>query len=236
MNKTRIFVVEDEPLILFDLRETLEDIGYEISGIASTAIDALSKIPNSKSDLVLLDISIDGAQDGVDVAHQLNATVQLPFIFLTAFYDETTLERARATKPSGYIVKPWDENNLKANIEIALAKHTPKSAPEYIKQDSFFIKHKGDMIAVKPEDIVYAESYDNYTYVYTETEKYLLSQTLKKVEEKLTSSGFLRIHKSYLINLIRIDSISEGQLLLSGKEIPIGRSYKKELLERISIL
>lgn len=237
MSKTRIFVVEDEPLILNDLCATLEELGYEISGMASSATEALAKIGDSNSRLVLLDISIDGAQDGVDIAHQLNATMkQLPFIFLTAFYDEATLERARATKPAGYIVKPWAENNLKANIEIALAKQTPKVQTQQSTLDSFFIKHKGDMIAVKAEEIVYAESYDNYTYVHTQTEKYLLSHTLKKVEEKLRNSGFLRVHKSYLVNLIRIDSISEGQLLLHGKEIPLGRAYKKKLLDRIRFL
>ena len=236
MSRTRIFVVEDEPLILSDLCATLEELGYEISGEASSATEALSKISDSNSQLVLLDISIDGAQDGVDIAHQLNSSVKLPFIFLTAFYDEATLERARATNPAGYIVKPWDENNLKANIEIALAKRIPKVFNQQEKSDSFFIKHKNEMIAVKAEDIIYAESYDNYTYVHTKTDKYLLSQTLKKIEEKLSNSGFLRVHKSYLVNLIRIDSISEGQLFLNGKEIPIGRTYKKELLDQISFL
>lgn len=236
MNKTRIFIVEDEPLILNDLCATLEELGYEISGEASSATEALGKISDSNSELVLLDISIDGAQDGVDIAHQLNASVKLPFIFLTAFYDEATLERARATNPAGYIVKPWDDNNLKANIEIALAKRATKVPTQQEKPDSFFIKHKGDMIAVKADDIVYAESYDNYTYVYTKTDKYLLSQTLKKIEEKLIDSGFLRVHKSYLVNLIRIDSISEGQLFLNGKVIPLGRAYKKELLDRIRFL
>lgn len=236
MIKRRIFVVEDEPLILNDLCYTLEDLGYEISGMAASALEALAEIPQSRTDLVLLDISIDGAQDGIDIAHQLNATVKLPFIFLTAFYDEPTLERARATKPAGYIVKPWDENNLKANIEIALTKQLPQVDISQNNLDSFFIKHKNAMIAIKPKDIIYAESYDNYTFLYTESDRYLLSHTLKKVENSLKNSGFLRVHKSYLVNLVWIDSIADGLLFLAGKEIPLGRAFKKELLDQIRFI
>ncbi|MEP1152427.1 MAG: LytTR family transcriptional regulator DNA-binding domain-containing protein [Balneola sp.] len=237
MSKKRIFVVEDEPFIREDLVETLEELNYEVVGEAVSADEALGKISEIKElDIILLDISIEGARDGIDLAHQLNHKFGVPFLFITAFYDEDTLERARSTDPAGYIVKPWDKNNLKANIEIALAKQIPKAVEPQKKLDSFFIKHKSEMIAVKPRDIIYAESYDNYTYVYTETDKYLLSHTLKKVEENLKSAGFARVHKSYLVNLFRIDNISEGQIFLSGKSIPLGRAYKKQLLSQINYI
>lgn len=236
MNKRRIFVVEDEPFIREDLVATLKELNYQVEGEATSAEEALLRISENETDLVLLDISIEGAQDGVDLAHQLNNRFSIPFVFITAFYDERTLERARATNPAGYIVKPWDENNLKANIEVALAKREKDHQKVQLSEEPFFVKHGGAMISVKPQEILYAESYDNYTFIYTHDQKFLVSQTLKSIEEKLKPSGFARVHKSWLINILKIDSISEGRVYIQSKHIPLGRAFKANLLNQIQLL
>lgn len=236
MKKTRIFVVEDEPLIREDLIATLQELGYQVVGEAASAEETLSAISKKETDVVLLDISIEGSQDGVDIAHQINTKHGIPFIFITAFYDERTLERARATNPAGYIVKPWDEHNLKANIEIALIKKREEQQKIHLSEEPFFVKHGGTITSVKPQEIMYAESYDNYTFIYTQDQKFLVSQTLKSIEEKLKPSGFVRVHKSWLINVFKIDSISEGRVYIQSKDIPLGRAYKSNLFNQIHLL
>lgn len=236
MSRTRLFVVEDEPLIREDLVATLEELDYQVVGEAGSAESALLDISKTEVDLILLDISLDGAQDGIDVAHQINTKYNIPFIFITAFYDERTLERAKATNPAGYIVKPWDEHNLKANIEVALAKRGKERQETRSSEEPFFVKHDGAMISVKPREILYAESYDNYTFIYTQNQKFLVSQTLKSIEEKLKPSGFVRVHKSWLINILSIDSIAQGQVHIQSKKIPLGRAFKANLFDQIQML
>ncbi len=236
MSKTRLFVVEDEPLIREDLVATLEELDYLVVGEAGSADKALLDISKTEIDLLLLDIFLEGAQDGIDIAHQINTKYKIPFIFITAFYDEQTLERAKGTNPAGYIVKPWDEHNLKANIEIALAKREKEYQENRSSEEPLFVKHDGAMISVKPKEILYAESYDNYTFIYTQNQKFLISQTLKSIEEKLKLSGFVRVHKSWLINILCIDSIVQGQVHIQSKEIPLGRAYKGNLFDQIQML
>jgi DNA-binding LytR/AlgR family response regulator len=238
MSNVSLVIVEDEPLILDDLKETLNEMGYKVMGSARSTKKCLATLEDVSPDLLLLDIDLSGSQDGIDLAHQINTRYQIPFIFLTAFYDKTTLSRAKATNPAGYIVKPWNENTLKANIEVALYKKgvAKKEHDIFSDPESFFVKQRNEYISLKPEEILYAQSYDNYTYIFTEEDKYLISHTLKSVEEKLSPAGFARVHKSYLINLSKIESISQGMLYLGEKEIPVGRTFKKELLERLNIL
>lgn len=85
-------------------------------------------------------------------------------------------------------------------------------------------------------DIVYVEAFDNYANVFTEKDKFIISHTLKSVEEKLLPFGFIRIHRSYLINFAHVDSLSEGYVFLKGHKVQIGKSYRKDFIEGLSML
>ena len=149
-------------------------------------------------------------------------------------YKRQTLKRAKATNPRGYIVKPFDEGDLIANIELALMKS--KVAKSTVPIDKFFVRNNQELKAIEPSDILYVESDDNYANIYTSKEKHVVSHTLKSVEEKLALNGFIRIHKSYLINFRKITSIHEGYAFIDEVKLPIGRSYRDELLKNLSIL
>lgn len=231
MNKSSVLIVEDEPFIADDIARILKNNGYTISAIVDEAATALNAIATQKPDVVLLDINIEGETDGIDLAPKLN----VPFIFLTSYYDQATLTRARAVRPSGYIVKPFSENDLIANIEIANIRSTSSITP---KADpvKLFVRKDQEILSLNSDEIIYAEAFDNYTIVYTLKDKYIVSHTLKSVEEKLLPLGFIRIHRSYLINFEAIDSISEGMVFLKGHQVLIGKSYKKDFFDRLSLL
>ncbi len=119
----QILIVEDERIVAEDLKLMLERLGYRVVGSASSGEEAMNKVEATKPQLVLMDIRIQGSLDGVDVAEQVVAQFGIPVIYLTAYADETTVERAKGTLPAGYILKPFEERSLKTAIELALYRH-----------------------------------------------------------------------------------------------------------------
>ncbi|MDO8872735.1 MAG: PAS domain S-box protein [Methanoregula sp.] len=118
-----ILIVEDEAVVANDIRETLKSLGYDVAGIAKSGEDALEKVKELRPDLVLMDIHLATAMDGIEAAGKIHILYDIPVIYLTAFADKTLIDRAKVTEPYGYIIKPYDERELKSTIEIAFYKH-----------------------------------------------------------------------------------------------------------------
>lgn len=119
----RILIVEDERVVAEDLKRLLEKMGYTVTGVAAAGEEALEKVRSAKPDLVLMDIRIQGPLDGIEVAEQIYVTHDVPVSYLTAYADAPTLERAKATMPYGYILKPFDTQTLRSVIELAIHRH-----------------------------------------------------------------------------------------------------------------
>jgi signal transduction histidine kinase len=119
----RILIVEDETIVALDLKERIRALGYEPCGIADTPDKAKDLALAQKPALILMDIMLKGNGDGIDAAAAIKALMDVPVVFVTAFSDEDTLKRVKATSPYGYIVKPYHERELRISIELALAKH-----------------------------------------------------------------------------------------------------------------
>ncbi|MEO5361529.1 MAG: diguanylate cyclase [Nitrospirota bacterium] len=123
MDKTRILIVEDEMISGAFIQNTLEMLGYEVTFVAISAFEAIREAERNRPDLILMDIKIKGAEDGIETAHEIRMRFDIPIIYLTAHSDEATVERAKVTEPFGYVIKPVDSKELKTSIEIALYKH-----------------------------------------------------------------------------------------------------------------
>jgi PAS domain S-box-containing protein len=123
----RLMIVEDERIVAEDLRDMLKRLNYEVVGMASTGEEAIQKAEELQPDLVLMDIRLAGEMDGTQAAELIWAQQGIPVTYLTAYADESTLERAKATLPFGYILKPFEERDLRTTIEIALYKHQMES-------------------------------------------------------------------------------------------------------------
>jgi DNA-binding response OmpR family regulator len=119
----RIFIVEDEALISMELADRLRTMGYDPCGHATRSDTAVERILASQPDLVLMDINLVGSGTGIDTAEALRGHLDVPVIFLTAYSDAETVARAIRTEPFGYLIKPFDDRELGANIEAALYKH-----------------------------------------------------------------------------------------------------------------
>lgn len=156
MAKARILIVEDERLVAEVMQLSLQDMGYIVTSVASSGEMAVKKTEETKPDLVLMDIVLKGKMDGIEAANQIRSKYDIPVVYITAYSDETILERAKITEPYGYIVKPFKERNLQITIEISLYKHKmEKRLKESYQWSSAVIKSIGDaVIATDPEGII----------------------------------------------------------------------------------
>ena len=121
--KLRVLVVEDEGIIARDIANMLEQLGYEVSGEAGTGDEAIELASNTATDLVLMDIKLRGAADGIQTAAEIREQFGIPVVFLTSHADGETLRRANQTQPFGYVVKPFNEADLKVAVEVGLNRH-----------------------------------------------------------------------------------------------------------------
>ena len=161
MGKPRILIVEDESIVALDIQGHLQRNGYEVLGIFSSGENALEKLPDQLPDIVLMDIRLQGQMDGVEAGQIIRNTYGIPVILLTAYADDETIERAKLSEPFGYLVKPFEERELKTTIEMALhrsrlEKKLHESEERYRKlfeddlSGNFIATEEGDIIDCNP--------------------------------------------------------------------------------------
>jgi PAS domain S-box-containing protein len=375
MSNTRILVVEDESIVAKDIQNTLIKLGYEVPATASSAASAYEKLEMIKPDLVFLDIKLKGEEDGIHIAEHIKEKYNIPVIFLTSYVDQTTLDRAKVTEPYGYIVKPFNESDLKTTVEMALFKfgrdrevrdreqrlvnalakvdesiiiidvdgrisylnekaenllgygsnsavgidifqlinietegsvgikkdqlmesmknnkpveieecfliikrdnssvalafsaspvHDEKNqylgaalvlgekgnekAPQneeamqavfldnQVIQNSFFVKKGSMLVKVYLDNIQWIQAMDNYVIIQTTVDQFVIHSTMKDIESKLPTARFLRVHRSYIIPIEKINVLDENTVLIGDKTIPIGKSYKENFMARLNFL
>lgn len=240
MSTLSILVVEDEPIIQEHLCQSIEDFGYLVCERFDEGEDAIDYLKNHEPDLVLLDISLGGLIDGIGVAEFIHKHKKIPFLFVSSYSDARTIQRAKLTMPSGYIVKPFEDSDIRTSIEIALYNHSQKDSFSETEQmkladasniNKLFFKVKNEFIPIDLDEILWLEAKDNYCEIKTTSNAHLLTSTLGSVSDKLGIASFLRIHKSFIINTNKIEKVSYTNVTIDGVGIPIGRTYREKLNE-----
>lgn len=122
MTETKILVVEDESIIAMDIEMSLRKLGYEVTATVPSGERAIKSVAENKPDLILMDIVLKGGMDGIEAAEQIRSRFNVPVVYLTAYADEKTLQRAKITGPFGYITKPFQDTDLRVAVEIAIYK------------------------------------------------------------------------------------------------------------------
>lgn len=243
----RLLIVEDDMIIGAKVSMQLTLLGYEVTGIVPRGEEAIMHVEENQPDIVLLDINLKGTLDGIETAHEIHKIADIPIIYVTANTDEATFNRAKETRPYAFIAKPIKNIDLQRAIELTISRiaenKTPVAAEEsslddipFILSDRIFVKHKDKMVKLVIADILYIEAERNYCRIYTQNKEYLLSTTLKIMEEKLPTRHFIRVHRSYMVNLTQIDEVAENHVILEGKAIPLSISMRDELLKRIQTI
>lgn len=225
MKGSKILIVEDESIIAEELRRIVSRLGYEVIGVLHRYTDTLDALKTKKPDLILLDIGLDYSdKDGIDLAKEINNKYKTPFIYITANADLATVQRAKKTKPASYILKPFNEQTIFTNIEIALHKE--------ITPQSIIVKNGTHKVKLNCEKIIFLKADNIYTEIYTANmKKYVLRDTLKNVLNQLPESLFIQVHRSYIINRDFIQSHTNKYIVIRNERIPLSNSYKMDFID-----
>ena len=376
MSQLKIMIVEDELIVAKDIQRILKKLGYEAFEPFAQGKKALDAVEKLNPDLIMLDINLKSSEmDGIQVAEQIHQHYHIPFIFLTAFSDKATLDRAKQTEPYAYIIKPFEEADIRTAIEIAYYKYTKdlevqnkgnrfasalesldvaviitdanekiifmnrmaESITGVLKQEalgkdianamknceadtkqhfkslvhtivgeakkdmaeevtisngandhkvnlntypilsasnkitgcafvmtspgrtdamsenstdknlfnfleniyannSFFVKKDSRFVKVNFQDIQWVEALDNYVIIKTVSkEQYILHSSMKDIETRLPQLNFVRVHRSYIVQMDKITALEENACIIDNSRIPIGKSYKDNLMSRLNL-
>lgn len=239
MQSIKILIVEDEWIISEEIKELLLLKGFDVVGQVEDSVSALDVFQEHEVDVALLDINIKGPKDGIELAKEIIEEHNCAIIFLTAFDDEHFLNRAKEVRPAAYIVKPYQARNLEMAVEIAfnnlMESNNPPKQDSYILPDFVFIKEGSRFKKIALESIHYAEAVGSYTDIYSDEGKSTLAINLKTFESNINDSQFLRIHRSFLINLNHIEAFEGNRVFINKKPIPISSAHKAEFTKRFKI-
>lgn len=245
MEKPYILVVEDDPIIAADLQDRLEELGYGVLGPVAAGEEVLDCFEQEPyPDLVIMDIQLEGEWDGIETARRIRERHELPIIFLTSNSDDGTFKKAKAVNPQAFLSKPFRGRDLVHSIELAIQQSAKPPKAEavpaepgnsFLLKDRLFIKSKDRMVRLFFKDIRWVEADDYYCRIYTEGKAFLVSKTLKKFSEDLAvRPEFVRVHRSYIVNIEHIEEIGELHLHIGNGKIPLSRSMREELLAKLN--
>ena len=233
MQPCRILIVEDESLVAMDMERMLTELGYDLIPNVNNYTAAVETLNKTKPDLVLLDITLNDVKTGIDLALLLQQQYKIPFIYITSHSDKKTIDQALVTKPNGYLLKPFDANDLYTAIEVALRNFTEQpvsssDAAALLCKDALFIKNDKNFVRVDIDDIQWIESEHNYLYIFSQKGKHIIRSNFRDFQQHVPAAKFIQVHKSYMINLNKVDAFSHTDISINGKEIPLSRMYKDE--------
>jgi len=239
MKHLKIGIVEDDLLIAASIELALSQSGYHPVKPVRSYDKAVKMIEDESPDLLILDITLEGRQDGIDLGMKVSRDYRIPFIFLTAYSDSATVNRAKKANPYAYLVKPFNEHDLFTSIEIAFNNynHSAKSAqaatvPASLK-DAVFIKEGDLFYKVLLHDILYVESDNVYLNIYTTRQHHIARMKLEDFLQDFSHDSFFRVHRSYAVNIKHVEAINSLTVNVAGKEVPLQPLYRKELLQII---
>lgn len=238
MEALRILIVEDEFIIASNLKNILEDLNYIPLAPAGTYKEAIQKLETSEVDLAILDINLNGKNEGIEIAKFINEKIHIPFIYLTSNADKETINLAKQTNPKSYLIKPFTEDDIYSAIEIAISNLKVNDSEEInIFNDSIFIKLGSKYYKVNINEITYFEADGKLMNIHNvKNQKFTIRTSLENLLMVFKGHNFLRVHRSFCVNTKFLEIINGEFVIINGQQIPIGRNYREQLISKIRTL
>jgi DNA-binding LytR/AlgR family response regulator len=242
----RVLIAEDEFITLDTLRDYLEQSGYEIAGDAMSAKEAIAILDRFDTDIAILDINLKGDKDGIWLAEQIRKNYRIPFIFLTAYSDAATIQKAANVNPYGYLVKPFKQADIYSAIEVALKNYAKESNPlelsaenlenpsELLINQSIFVKTDLAYKKIILADIRYIQSFGNYIEIHFQTQKIVIRSTLQRFINILPKKHFVQVHRSFVVNIQSVEEINANFIKIGTNSIPLSKSHKEEFVNKLN--
>jgi len=244
MKKLNIVIVEEDQKVAENLCGLLEYLNHQVVGEASNASDAVTLIEEREPDFVIINICVNNKIDGILLGRKMKEDYDIPFIFTSSDVDDTALiQKAIKEKPFGFVLKPYSIKDIDTAIQIAFNQFEEFSRLEFnlMAQPSkvitqIFLKVNSKLVNINLQDILWVECRGDYAVFKTENDSFIIHSTMKNIERKLSNTQFLKVHRSFIINLDKIVNIEDSNILIRDKVIPISRSNKDTLLRSINML
>jgi len=250
--KIRILIVEDEIILAQDLALRLIDYTYQIVGIAPNAVKAYQALTlYPETDLILMDIMLQGEKDGITLAQEINEKFSIPIIFLTSYVDENLIDRAKKVNPCAYLMKPFNEVQLNIAIEIAFSNfsknrfqqevlekknYKQKNANILPIKKSLFLKKNNRFEKVLLKEIQFLKADSNYTTIHTKNDKFVYATLLKHFEHKLGNHQFLRVHRSFIVNVDCVQGFEGNLIIVNNTKIPVSKGNKEKVFNLFNFI
>jgi two-component system, LytTR family, response regulator LytT len=226
----KIFIVEDEFDLAQNFQTILENYGFEVVGNEESGEKAYELILERNPDLILIDVLLNGELDGIDLAKKIREKSNVPIIFITAHQDQSYLERISVLNYDSFLLKPFNRDVLVTTINLSFLKFSNRKCTKRFLN----IRDKGFLVPIDENDIIMLKADGLYTRIYTNLKQYIVRDILKDVKSKLSDDKFIRVHKSYLINLNYISAFNAKEVSISNFVVPIRRGFFKELTELLN--
>ncbi|HYG52980.1 MAG TPA: response regulator transcription factor [Flavobacteriales bacterium] len=223
MKNTKILIVDDEVLIAEDLKDNLLSFGVKNIEMAHDKEGALEMLHKFDPEVILLDIRMENETDGIEIGEYIAKNTQKLFIYITAHSDVEMIRKIIKTRPVAYITKPVKKSDLYASISLAVEQLNTSTA------SNFRIKDGYSTVIIPVDSILYIESEGNYINIYCDEKKYVSRQSLDSVVSELDTSQFFRIHRSYLINTLKVKRFSKKEVAIGNATLPVSRNLGDEL-------
>ena len=233
--KLSCIILEDLQVAADYLNRCCEKSGLlTVKGHFTNVSEALDFLNANVVDLIFLDVEMPGAS-GFDLLDQISYSPKVILVTSKAEYAFNAFEYNAVD----FLKKPFTYQRFQESLKkIQLVPVLPEesNAVTEAELDHIFIKADGKLIRLNNEDILYIESMGDYVKFVTGDKKYITHNTIKNLEEKVSKQSFMKVHRSYIINIDKISNIRENGLFISGKEIPISKAHKQEVLKRLNII
>ena len=229
--KLKCVILDDEPMARnFLERYCAKTPQLELLGSFGNAEEAFVYLKETEIDILFLDVEMPG-DNGFELLDKL---IYMPRVILTTSKTEYAFN-AFEYHVTDFLKKPITYNRFLKSIEKA-ATSASDAATDEPKEKDFFIKAEGKLIRLSYEDILYIESVGDYVKYFTVSKNYLTHSTLKAVEERMGIHQFMKIHRSYIVNLRKIKDIQDNSVVIEGKVIPISKSLRQGVMQKLNVV
>lgn len=233
MKTYKIYIVEDMAITRATLINILENNGHTIMGSATTAEKAWLDINDKKPELVLLDFNLKGTKNGIWLADKIKTHLHIPFIFITAYSSDEFLNKITKVEASGYIMKPFNNRTLLANIQLAVSNFMQKETKNTSDKE-YLLKTKAGIQKIALNNILYLQSEGNYINIFLENESVVTRFKLDDLITTMNTSSIKKTHLRYAINISKITKIHKQVAFINGLKIPISKSFLPEIISLFS--
>lgn len=228
MRKLTCIIVDDDEMSRATIEHYVTQTDFlHLEGVCSSAIEALNLLKQSEIDILFLDIEMPG-MSGLDL---LESMVRIPSVVLITSKEEYAV-KAFEYDVIDYLLKPIEYVRfLKAVNKVSERLHETT-----IDKNDIFIKSDLKFVKINFTEILYVEAMADYVVIHIDKSKHIIHSTMKAIEKKLSTDYFVRVHRSYIVNIRKIDTVENATIVIKDKRIPVGASYKNDFMNKLKIL